>query len=608
MPNRMSGHFRSAHWLPAIVLIAGLALSVWGYFQGRQYAADSHRARLRRETVAVVERLTISQRVYQDVSQLMVSYLAEQPVTGERWLAFQRQFEWRTMVPRWMDVGWVEINQNPGSTNFRAEVKWVESRGLKSRFVPGFDLTSVAELAQLEALARTSSNGVSSEPQNLNRDGVPGIWGNIVLHPVRTRSVGATSELKGYLLLTYDPLASVDWSLQPSMKRVVDVRFLPRMVRPLELFMDGYRPVVGSTFFGTTNHYFISPTRAFYDESLAYFPEIVLFGGGICTALLAGILWTQIRRRIEAERISVEIRGHAESLRISEENVRVLNRDLEHRVEERTTELMGTNRQLQTEIAARLRAESDLLGALATEKELHELKSNFVAIVSHEFRTPLANIRSSAELLSDYADRLPPERRTRLLQHITQCSQDMAQMMEEVLLLSRIESSKIKCERHEVDLVAVCQRLIEETTAATSHRCPVEFRIESSMELAYADESILRHTLGNLLTNAIKYSAPGSTVAFTACRNGEWAVFSIADHGIGIADTDQARLFEAFQRGANVGKVPGTGLGLVIVKRCVELQGGMLEFQSSVGQGTTFSVSLPLFRDPGHTTVILIPS
>ena len=156
--------------------------------------------------------------------------------------------------------------------------------------------------------------------------------------------------------------------------------------------------------------------------------------------------------------------------------------------------------------------------------------------------------------------------------------------------------------------MAVCQRLIEETTAATSHRCPVEFRIEMGMDLAYADESILRHTLGNLLTNAIKYSPPGSTVLFAGSRNGECAVFTIADRGIGIAETDRARLFEAFQRGTNVGKVPGTGLGLVIVKRCVELQGGTLEFQSSVGQGTTFSVSLPLFRDPGHTTVILIPS
>ncbi|HTI70237.1 MAG TPA: hypothetical protein VMF06_09730, partial [Candidatus Limnocylindria bacterium] len=392
----MSRPLRSARILPAIVLIVGLALSIGGYYQGSQYVNHTHRARLAREVVTVVERLTLTLRVYQDLLRPMTAFLADQPMTGERWAEFLHKFEWRTTVPHWMDIGWVSIEPGAGAASppHRFVLRWVESRDKDSRFAAGMDLAKVPSFSAVEAQARNSRLGMASEPFNIHREDLTGKPGNLLLHPVRGPSLDGAEELRGYLLLTYDPLATLDWSLQPSVQRAVEARLLPRGARSMESLFDLKFPIVGSTFFGTTNHYLIVPTQSFYDPSLVYFPGIVLVGGGTCTLLLAAILWTQIRRRVEAERISVEIRQQAESLRVSEETVRELNQALERRVSERTIELVGSNRQLQSEISARMRAENDLLRALATEKELNQLKSNFVAIVSHEFRTPLANIRS----------------------------------------------------------------------------------------------------------------------------------------------------------------------------------------------------------------------
>ena len=112
-----------------------------------------------------------------------------------------------------------------------------------------------------------------------------------------------------------------------------------------------------------------------------------------------------------------------------------------------------------------------------------------------------------------------------------------------------------------------------------------------------ADESLLRHIFSNLLANAVKYSAEGSEVEFTVKRDGAHAVFTVQDRGIGIPEADHPRLFEAFHRGSNVGQISGTGLGLMIVKRCVDLHRGEISFVSKEGQGTTFTVRLPLFEN-----------
>ena len=234
------------------------------------------------------------------------------------------------------------------------------------------------------------------------------------------------------------------------------------------------------------------------------------------------------------------------------------------------------------------------------ERELHELKSHFVNTVSHEFRTPLGVIMASAENLRDYHERFTPAQRAEHLRDIFDASQTMSGLMEEVLLLGRVESGKVTFRPAPLDLPALCERFVEEVRAATENRCPITVQLPKSHAVAGAapargDEGLLRHILVNLLTNAVKYSAPGRPVELAMEAGEPFARFTIRDHGIGIPAADLPHLFDAFHRGANVGDVPGTGLGLVIVKRCVELHGGTIECQSQPGDGTTFTIRLPLF-------------
>ena len=238
-------------------------------------------------------------------------------------------------------------------------------------------------------------------------------------------------------------------------------------------------------------------------------------------------------------------------------------------------------------------AEQELRRALESEQELGRMKSSFTSLVSHEFRTPLGVIASSAEILRDYFDRLQPEERLDHLETIIKHTRRMGGMMEEVLLLSRFDAGKTEFRPESIALVPYCQRIADEVLSATNHRCPITVIGSEALPPATADERLLRHILTNLLINASKYSDPGSPVELRILKTGENAVFEVCDRGIGIPEADRAWMFQAFQRGSNVGTRPGTGLGLVIVKRCVDLHAGRIEVESAVGVGTTFRVQLP---------------
>jgi PAS domain S-box-containing protein len=246
-------------------------------------------------------------------------------------------------------------------------------------------------------------------------------------------------------------------------------------------------------------------------------------------------------------------------------------------------------------ISERKQAEAELLKSLAREKELGQLKSNFVSMVSHEFRTPLGVIMSSAEILENYLDQLEPEDRREQLLSIRKNTRRMADLMEEVLLLGMVEAGKLDFKPAALDFASFCRRLIDELQSATNNKCLVQISTLEDAKDGFADERLLQHVFINLLSNAVKYSPAGSTVHFDVERDGDFAVCRIRDHGMGIPESDIERLFSAFYRGRNAGQVPGTGLGLTIVKRCVELHRGKIKVESAVGRGTTVTVKLPLF-------------
>jgi signal transduction histidine kinase len=203
---------------------------------------------------------------------------------------------------------------------------------------------------------------------------------------------------------------------------------------------------------------------------------------------------------------------------------------------------------------------------------------------------------SSVDNLQRYHDRLAPEKRDHLLRTVNKAVRRMAGMMEEVLVLGRLETDRLTYKPAPIDLVSFCRRLSDEIESATNQRCPIRLHLDPArLEGAHGDESLLRHIFTNLLSNAVKYSAEGQPVDFFLERAGETGVGRIVDRGCGIPEADQKRLFQAFHRGANVRQVPGTGLGLLIVQRCLALHQGEIEFASVEGEGTTFTVRLPFF-------------
>jgi len=262
------------------------------------------------------------------------------------------------------------------------------------------------------------------------------------------------------------------------------------------------------------------------------------------------------------------------------------------------------------DITQRKQAEAELLKTLSREKELGLLRSKFVSMVSHEFRTPLGIIQSSAEILDDYLDRLDAGERKEHLQSIQKNTRRMAALMEEVLLIGSFDAGKMEFKPASLDLVQFAGRLVDEVLSATDRRCPILLTINDLPCAAHADERLLRHIFTNLLTNAVKYSEPGETVHFEIACDGADVVCVIRDLGIGIPDADREWLFSAFHRGQNVGERPGTGLGLVIVKRCADAHDGRIHVDSQLGVGTTMTVRLPVFgRTPTLTlTHTLIPT
>ena len=248
------------------------------------------------------------------------------------------------------------------------------------------------------------------------------------------------------------------------------------------------------------------------------------------------------------------------------------------------------------DISERQKMLRDTERALAREREVSELRANFVSLVSHEFRTPLEVILTSSDILDRYLDRLSPEKRTGYLRMIHDSVKRMGGMMEDVLLLGRVEAGRLGFKPGTVHLANLIGSVVDEMLSATAGSCPIKTEISDSLDGTCADESLLRHLLVNLLSNAIKYSPPGSPVVVRVTRVDRDIVIAIIDHGRGIPVADRTRLFQSFQRGSNVRDTPGTGLGLLIVKKCVEIHQGRLEFDSQEGCGTTFTVTLPLFR------------
>jgi PAS domain S-box-containing protein len=249
---------------------------------------------------------------------------------------------------------------------------------------------------------------------------------------------------------------------------------------------------------------------------------------------------------------------------------------------------------IQTDITERKQLEQELIIALEKEKELNELKSRFISMTSHEFRTPLSTILSSTELLEHYRHKWTEDKQLTHLRRIQTAVKRMTEMLNDILFIGKAEAGILDYKPTSFDLVEYCCYLVEEVELDLNNQRLICFSSQPEVIPCFMDKKLLGHILSNLLSNALKYSPSNTNVEFTlTCENGQ-AIFEIQDQGIGIPAEDIPHLFESFHRASNVGNIIGTGLGLAIVKKCVDTHQGKISLATKLGVGTKFTITLPL--------------
>ncbi|NPV65821.1 MAG: PAS domain S-box protein [Anaerolineae bacterium] len=245
------------------------------------------------------------------------------------------------------------------------------------------------------------------------------------------------------------------------------------------------------------------------------------------------------------------------------------------------------------DITERKQMEAKLRQLLEHEMEVSELKSRYVSMAAHDLRNPLAVIKVGLSLLDRYADRLTPEQKRAKFDEINNQIDVMVKLLDNILIFGRLESGRLVFNPASLDVVAFCQEVIDKVRLVTAATHAIEFSSQGDCQSVNLDANLLRNILSNLLSNAIKYSPGKRSVKLTVDCGPSQVVFRVQDQGVGISETDQARLFEPFYRGQDIGDISGTGLGLAIVKQSVDLHGGTIVFESQKGQGTVFTVTLP---------------
>jgi PAS domain S-box-containing protein len=284
--------------------------------------------------------------------------------------------------------------------------------------------------------------------------------------------------------------------------------------------------------------------------------------------------------------IDITIRKRSEEIfkKQNEELERLAN-ELDKRVKDRTMILEEALHELE-------KSREELSTALEREKELNELKSRFVSMASHEFRTPLATILSSLSLVTKYGEVGEKENQLKHIKRIKTSITHLTDILNDMLSLSKLEEGKITAIPELFNISEFTGSVVQELQAVTKNGQSIIYRHSGILEV-YLDSKILKNILFNLVSNAIKFSPEATTIEIYTVVNNSVIEIKVKDHGIGIPEEDQEHLFERFFRGHNVTNIQGTGLGLNIVGRYVELMNGNITFESNSNEGTIFIIKLP---------------
>ena len=534
------------------ILVVALATTFFTWHQVRESVIEQDTERFKDEVRRMIEMLRANHRRHLETLNPLRARLESAEEIDDAL--------WRRAISRepWNAAGSLEVGYATAETNSNLQciVRFVQTKVEASRRQPGTDLALEPAVRSVLQQAAKADHAVATRRIRLSA-GKGGERRQAVLVLLAVRGAVPPPAVRGFLFLTYDPEELVNDPRLQMASSGVEMSIVPPMLPKPGAEEEPEKPFTRRMLFtmpGVSWTLLFTAKPAFFLAYQQMLPRLVLGAGIVLSLLLFRIGWTEAHRRVAAERAAA----------------------------------------LRSEMAERERAARELQEALASEKELNRLKSSFVATVSHEFRTPLAVIQISTDLLERHHERLEPAQRVEQLQTIANAVRRMSGLMEQVLLLIRVEGGNIEFKPAPLDLAALIRRVCDEVTTATQSRCPIEVKTVD-LANARADEGLLRIVFGNLVNNAVKYSEAGSAVSVAAERAGNDFVVTVRDRGIGIPAAEMKHLFTPFHRAQNAVNIQGTGLGLAIVKRCVTLHGGSVRCESKAGKGTTFTVRLPVF-------------
>ena len=271
----------------------------------------------------------------------------------------------------------------------------------------------------------------------------------------------------------------------------------------------------------------------------------------------------------------------------AEEKLKDYAAHLEELVEERTRSLRKTVMALET-------AKEEVSLSLEKEKELGQLKSRFVSMASHEFRTPLSAVQLSASLIEKYAEPFDNPNIRKHVSKIKNAVDNLTTILNDFLSLEKLEAGKVEPTPSVFDLVKLAEDITEEMQLIAKQNQNIIYQHTGTSSTVNLDPNLLKNCIINLVGNAIKYSGENTFIEFNTEVNEQTCLITVKDNGIGIPDSDQKNLFEAFFRAHNTGSIPGTGLGLNIVARYARLMNGKVDFKSKLNHGTVFTISFPI--------------
>jgi PAS domain S-box-containing protein len=283
-----------------------------------------------------------------------------------------------------------------------------------------------------------------------------------------------------------------------------------------------------------------------------------------------------------------------DAVRISEEQLLAYAGELEKKVEARTQALNNTILKLEKEVKERKKAEEEVRKAFEKEHELNQLKSKFVSIASHEFRTPLSAVLSSASLIDQYKEKGEMEKLGRHINRIKSSVNQLTSILNDFLSLGKLEEGKVEITKSPIIVADFLEEVREDLIETLKPGQQIDVACEAGADVLQSDVRILRNIFFNLISNASKYSDPDKTIFIKCSQKENEIIFQVRDEGIGIPEEDFKHVFDRFFRASNAGNTQGTGLGLNIVKRYTDLLEGTASFESKYGQGSTFSITLPL--------------